>query len=466
MLRSKRKQSSAAPDNDQSAVDTTGPAAGPLPPPSVPPVVATQPGVLAPPPPPDTSPETAAATEEVMPPPEPGVEPSTMLLASSDPSLVDVVRATTDARPGRWEVHVATDDETCRLLLGRLEAVDVLIVQSPLGGESAEAMLEHVRRRSPRTARIVLSDPVDGVEANQLGALAHQRLPSRPDIAALTQLVDHVGRAVNSTLLDPVRSLVGQVDRLPSPPTMYQRLAEIMASPDWSIDDLAAEVSTDVALTGELLRLVNSSFYGPASMVNSVRQAISLLGIDTTRVVVLGNKVFQPSDDLETWIDLDRLAGRSKVVAHGARSLSIRQGDRAERASAAYLTGMVSEIGLLVLARIPDIAPSIAAPVNVAVYPGAERALFGGDRFEVGAQLLALWGFDPSVVEAVRGLSNGDPCPAGELAWYLATARQLVLGDQFDPQDLASAPGANEALDDALVRLRSVIEGTGAVASV
>ena len=77
MLRSKRKGSEDP---------ATGATDEPLPPPSDPPVVATQPGVLAPPAAPDTSQRAPVEpvvddVAEAMPPPAPGGEPSTMLLA-------------------------------------------------------------------------------------------------------------------------------------------------------------------------------------------------------------------------------------------------------------------------------------------------------------------------------------------------------------------------------------------------
>ena len=118
---------------------------------------------------------------------------------------------------------------------------------------------------------------------------------------------------------------------------------------------------------------------------------------------------------------------------------------------------MVSEIGLLVLGRVPDISPSIAQPVNNAVYLGAERAIFGGDRFAVGAHLLTLWGFDTAVIDAVRRVPS-DEVPRSGLPWYLVAARRLVVEQGFDPHELATRKGAKPELDDALASLLAEAE--------
>ena len=211
-----------------------------------------------------------------------------------------------------------------------------------------------------------------------------------------------------------------------------------------------------------MLKLVNSSFYGLSEHVASMERAIGLLGIDMTRFVVLSNGVFQRSAGFETWIDLDRLANRSQRVALMARVLAHRDGQSLETVSSAYLVGIVSEIGLLVMARLPDIPASIAAPVNVSTYLGAERAVFGGDRFEVGAHLLALWGFDQAVIDAVQRQSSGDSIEGTGLDWYLAAARHLVIDLSMDPAELVVDRSVDEAVQQALHSFAASVAGDAA----
>ncbi|MEM9749104.1 MAG: HDOD domain-containing protein [Actinomycetota bacterium] len=383
-----------------------------------------------------------------------------VLLVGTEADVVEPVRLAIEREPG-W--HVIHSPHTAGALahLGETAEIDVLVTHDQAPGTPVTTLLDQARREAPHMARIVLSDPTDRAAALRIAAFAHQNQPLPVDVDSLIELLRHVGSARGMDLHDPVRTLVGQVDKLPSPPSMFQRLSEIMATPDWSISDLANEVSLDVALTGEILKLVNSSFYGTAHRITSVSHAISMIGLDMTRFIVLGNQMFQSNGGVQGWIDLDRLADRSKAIALAARSLAVRDGGGPDLSAAAYLSGMVSEIGLLVMARIPDIPPSIAAPVNVSTYLGAERALFGGDRFQVGTHLLTLWGFDPEVIETVRRMSTGQACHAGELAWYLAAARQLVVGHGMSADDLAGPVGEAPDADAVIMSLPDVITDAG-----
>ncbi len=261
-----------------------------------------------------------------------------------------------------------------------------------------------------------------------------------------------------SGLHDPVRALIEQTDRLPSPPALFQQLIEMLETDRWTTDGVANMLGADVALTTEILRAVNSAAFGQFDNVNSVSRAVSLLGINLIRTLVLGNKLFLPDDQLQSWLDLEQLDRRCKSVALGAHALALRDKASSAVASTAYLTGMVNEVGLLVMARVPGIGAAMASPLNTQTYPDVERALFGGDRFEVGSHLLRLWKFHPDVLEAIGQLRSPDVAQADDLPWYLYAARRLVLHEGFNPVDLAAPPGAILAVDNALESVRQGVE--------
>ncbi len=381
----------------------------------------------------------------------------TVVVVADDPGVAEPVRQAAAVRPEEWNVHFVESGQTALARFDDLPHVDVVAAHTHVPGFPVAMLLNEIRRRSPHTVRVALSGRSDHDSSLDLVGIAHQVMPMPRDSELLVGLIEQLRSGAGTRLRDPVSTFVGDVDRLPSPPAMFRRLAEIITSDDWSIDDLAHEIGQDVALTGEILKLVNSSFYGAPERVTSVQRAITLVGVDLIRFIVLGDKVFQPDDDLNTWVDLDRIAHRSKAVALGTRALAIRDRCSSETTAAAYLAGLVSEIGLLVLGRIPDICPTIAEPINDSTHLGAERAIFGGDRFAVGAHLLTLWGFDHSVIDAVRQLSSNE-IPSAGLPWYLVATRRLVVEQGFDPHDLATREGSRLDLDDALDDLRDEAE--------
>lgn len=70
-----------------------------------------------------------------------------------------------------------------------------------------------------------------------------------------------------------------QTLRIPPCPELLTRLQSAMRTddPDW--DEIAAIASADVAMAASLVRAANSPMYARSSQVNSVEQAMSLLGL-------------------------------------------------------------------------------------------------------------------------------------------------------------------------------------------
>jgi len=61
------------------------------------------------------------------------------------------------------------------------------------------------------------------------------------------------------------------------------RLATALQSEDYSLDEVERLLSQDVSLTYRVLRCINSSYYNLPRRIESIRQAIVILGLDTLR---------------------------------------------------------------------------------------------------------------------------------------------------------------------------------------
>jgi HD-like signal output (HDOD) protein/CheY-like chemotaxis protein len=378
----------------------------------------------------------------------------TIVFVDDEDKVLQALRRATRRWRDSWDTHFALGGVEALALFDELDRVDMVITDMRMPNMDGAELLTLVRERSPHTARIILSGQSDREAVLRAVGPAHQYLSKPVDIDELAQVVADVRSSSLTGLFDPVRALIGQADRLPSPPHLFQQLVAELESDGWTIDSVAEILSTDVALTAEMLKLVNSAFFGYFGEVNSVNRAVSLLGVDLVRTIVLGSKLFLADDRLESWLDLEQLDWRSKSVAHGARALASRDGASSETVAAAFLAGMVSEVGLLVMARVVGISASMAAPLNTSTFLDVERSLFGGDRFDVGCHLLRLWGFGANVVDAIVHLKDPDPEHVDGLAWYLFAARRLVLDGGLDPLQLAAPSGSIPEVDEALASVR------------
>jgi HD-like signal output (HDOD) protein len=90
--------------------------------------------------------------------------------------------------------------------------------------------------------------------------------------------------------------LVEGIDTLPTLPSIVARVNELVQDPTTSAANLNEVISKDLALSGRLLKLVNSSMYGFPRRISSVTHAVVILGFNTVRNVVLSSFVLDAFD--------------------------------------------------------------------------------------------------------------------------------------------------------------------------
>ena len=111
---------------------------------------------------------------------------------------------------------------------------------------------------------------------------------------------------------------------LPTMPAVAQQLLAISEWEDVELKDVADLIVKDVALTAKILRLVNSSYYGFPGEVQTMTQALTILGIRATRSLTLSFSLLElmPDKDSEQF-DYEAFWTRSLNTATAARQLAI-----------------------------------------------------------------------------------------------------------------------------------------------
>ena len=213
--------------------------------------------------------------------------------------------------------------------------------------------------------------------------------------------------------LDPYE-LIRQAPNLGSPPAVYQRLVEVLNDPRSGSHEVAAVISQDTSLTARLLRLANSAYFSFTTPVDSVHQAVSLIGATHVRDIALATSVTSvfravPAD----LISLDEFWRHSLAVGIGARMLAgMRREVNVERY---FVAGMLHDVGRLVFyIQAPDDARIILrhAKNHECLLYDAEMELVGFDHGTIGGALMERWNMSPSLIESVR--YHHRPAEAGE----------------------------------------------------
>jgi HD-like signal output (HDOD) protein len=311
----------------------------------------------------------------------------------------------------------------------------VIVSDMRMPGMDGAELLERVRVAHPEIVRLALSGQSDRQSVFRSIGPTHQFLSKPCDVATLKATIDRIFAARALVQAPAVRMLVGDVDRLPSPPSVYSRLVEAAGAPDCSLRDLAPIVEEDAALTAGVLKLVNSAFFGLHQRIETVETAISLLGLDTITGLILGASSFADDAGVAGWLDLEQARSHSLDVAATSRLLARVHGCPHDVVATAFLAGIVHDIGLLVLGRARlDVPPAELRAFAVDHEPAVIEIGAGAvDRYSVGAGLLGTWGFSHEVVSAVGAQALPVEQCADELALLLAAAHRLVRHESLDP---------------------------------
>jgi HD-like signal output (HDOD) protein len=322
---------------------------------------------------------------------------------------------------------------------------DVIISDMRMPVMDGAELLGRVKTLYPATARIILSGHADRDSVVRSLPVAHQFLSKPCDASRLRVVVERACQLQRLLQDEYIRSLVGKLDKLPSVPHTYAELTRAAAQPDVGITDLADIVEQDPAMTVKVLQLVNSAYFGLPQQLSSVRQAVSYLGTDLLKTLVLtahafGTTIPRPVEGFS----LELLQRDSLVMA---RMLKRTIPDR-ERASEAFSAAMVHDVGKIVLAAgVPDkfgealrLEREQGTPLHV-----LEKELIGVTHAEVSAYLLGSWGLPLSIVEAAAYHHTPHFVTEGPLDLLARLHAADALLDRHS--DRQGAPGREALLD-------------------
>ncbi|MET3132597.1 HD-like signal output (HDOD) protein [Oxalobacteraceae bacterium GrIS 1.11] len=198
---------------------------------------------------------------------------------------------------------------------------------------------------------------------------------------------------------DPVDALMRSI-RIPPRPSLLVDLQRELAEADPSPRRIAKIISNDVGISGALLKLANSPFYGAARKAKSVEQGINFLGVQQCSALVTGllarESIEGDSVSLNNFWDLS--AKRARALVFISRKLRIAPPD------IAHTFGLFCDIGVpLLMNRFPDYVHTFDAAGNDSrrCFTDIEDAHHNTNHAAIGCLLARNWGLSADVSWAI-----------------------------------------------------------------
>jgi HD-like signal output (HDOD) protein len=214
---------------------------------------------------------------------------------------------------------------------------------------------------------------------------------------------------------EELAGLISQMESLPAMTDEYELLLAELDSEEPSLQRVNEIISRDMGMTAAVLKVVNSAFFGLGRHVHGLHDAVTLLGLDVVKGLVVSAKVFEvfacqclPGFSFSyLWLHCLNTAGVSRAIAQA-------EGVGRAFVDEAYIGGLLHDLGKLVLVSLLAeryrLVLERVRQDNALIWQ-AEKEILGATHSEVGAFLTGLWGFSDGIVHALAFHHAPDQSP-------------------------------------------------------
>ena len=201
-----------------------------------------------------------------------------------------------------------------------------------------------------------------------------------------------------------VADIITKVQSFPSMPATGAKMLRMLENPETTVDEIEDVLRRDPGLTGNVLKLANSAYFGIPSRIASTRQAVLLLGLKKLIQLVIASCVNGVMDKPvpgynmapgNLWRHSIAVSIASEALVKGKKNLEVED---------IFTPALLHDIGKLILGHfVKEDQAAIEKIASQGVpYVVAENMVLGTDHAEIGAQILTQWSFPCDVVDAVR----------------------------------------------------------------
>lgn len=215
---------------------------------------------------------------------------------------------------------------------------------------------------------------------------------------------------------------------LPTLPANFSRLVAVLNDENASLRELEEIIRFDQALAARIITVANSPAFGNVGYINSLEQAILLLGFDLVKSIAVGVSVFQsfplpPTLLKHLWAHAYSVGTVSNYLAR-----KVSYADR----SVAFLGGLLHDIGRIILLTLFPSNYTFSEDADTLVESEKER--FQCSHAEAGHHFLKSLYVPDEVCDAVlfhHSIDMGNPNRDVIACVYLAEGMMQLMNTAF-----------------------------------
>ncbi len=237
-----------------------------------------------------------------------------------------------------------------------------------------------------------------------------------------------------------IQNIIDRIDEFPTLPTVYTKLSDVMSNHRSTPSDVANIISQDQASATKILKAANSSIYGFRGRITTITQAITYIGFEEVKNLVLALSIIQMffKSDAPSSFNPVNLWKHSIAVGiitrHAGNTIGVRDLENY------FIAGILHDIGKLLLYKyVPDDYAKAYnySFTNKVSLRESELKFIGISHSVVGDLLAEKWRLPISIRDVISNLYTGRV--SGKLSLLVScvhvaniAATMLELGDNND----------------------------------
>lgn len=230
---------------------------------------------------------------------------------------------------------------------------------------------------------------------------------------------------------EDVNKLIKNLKDVPAMPNVVIKALDIVKDPNSSMADLGNIITYDQSLSIKVLNIVNSAYYGFAQQITSITRALSFLGMNKTKnliITVAMKPMFSSEKNKSLWEHSIKTAVGCEFISE---HLNIRDCDEA------FVLGFMHDIGRIIINMQNA---EIVAKINEYVEEGSdvietENAFLQTNHSEVGAVLAKNWQL-PLILTNVIKYHHTPLISSAPIECSLVYLVDKLIQDVFNPESI------------------------------
>ena len=229
----------------------------------------------------------------------------------------------------------------------------------------------------------------------------------------ITRIILDLSLSYQNQLNVASKEIVDSVQSLPHFPENIQRINNLLNDRNSKLSDIASQISSDVTLTTDLLKLVNSAAFSLNSPCQSILKAVQLVGTRGLKNLLyslgsIQNLTNASDENSKIWKHSNKVAFFSYNLA---RSLC---GSQREIIDDSYVCGLLHDIGKIIfynvhqenMKQFSEICTAKNIPITI-----FEQICSGVNHGEIGAMIAEKWHFPSVISQSIRFHHNPEVAP-------------------------------------------------------